>query len=167
MVGIAYDSVNNVIVNVKEVINMEYTENLKLKKPEENEFYSVQDNNENMEKIDDAFGELNSNLVNLGTTVRLGGTNKEGQFTIENYTNYKLVDIVINIANTHFVNRIVPTSLINASVYQFPISEYINSTYNFGCYVGFVNNTTAYFYQPNVNGWNSISVDIYGIKTNS
>lgn len=41
---------------------MEYTTNLNLKKPDVNEYYNIEQNNENMDLIDEAVGELNSQV---------------------------------------------------------------------------------------------------------
>ena len=41
---------------------MEYTTNLNLKKPDVNEYYDIEKNNENMDLIDTAVGELNSQV---------------------------------------------------------------------------------------------------------
>ena len=42
---------------------MEYTKNLNLKKPDVNEYYDIEKNNENMDLIDTAVGELNKKLT--------------------------------------------------------------------------------------------------------
>ena len=41
---------------------MEYTKNLNLKKPDVNEYYDIEKNNENMDLIDTAVGELNKKI---------------------------------------------------------------------------------------------------------
>ena len=42
---------------------MEYTKNLNLKKPDVNEYYDIEKNNENMDLIDTAVGELNKKIA--------------------------------------------------------------------------------------------------------
>lgn len=44
---------------------MEYTTNLNLKKPDVNEYYDIEKNNENMDLIDEAVGELNKNKITV------------------------------------------------------------------------------------------------------
>lgn len=46
---------------------MEYTTNLNLKKPDVNEYYNIEQNNENMDLIDEAVGELNKNKIQVAT----------------------------------------------------------------------------------------------------
>ena len=62
---------------------MEYTKNLNLKKPDVNEYYDIEKNNENMDLIDTAVGELNKNKIDFPdyskTTTLLNGV---GQYTI-------------------------------------------------------------------------------------
>lgn len=43
-----------------------YTENYNLKKPDQEDFYNIQDHNDNMDKIDGAFSNLNKSDVGLG-----------------------------------------------------------------------------------------------------
>lgn len=49
---------------------MKYTNNLNLKKPEQTEFYNVDDFNENADKLDNAINELNTRV----TPIKKGGT---------------------------------------------------------------------------------------------
>jgi microcystin-dependent protein len=49
---------------------MKYTDNLKLKKPEQTEFYNVDDFNENADKLDNAINGLNTRV----TPIEKGGT---------------------------------------------------------------------------------------------
>lgn len=53
-----------------------YTEHCNLKKPDQEDFYNVQVHNDNMDKIDDAFSNLNKHDVGLGDVDNTSDANK-------------------------------------------------------------------------------------------
>lgn len=76
---------------------MEYTTNLNLKKPDVNEYYNVEQNNENMDLIDEAVGELNKNFGGLKIStaqVVLDKTSSVNTFQTDiTYNNYCLLGL--------------------------------------------------------------------------
>ena len=80
---------------------MEYTTNLNLKKPDVNEYYNIEQENENKDLIDSAIGELNKNLKT------------------ENITIYPASDkIIINRNNSKITGKRINLNLIISSTEQ-------------------------------------------------
>ena len=71
---------------------MEYTKNLNLKKPDVNEYYDIEKNNENMDLIDTAVGELNKNI----NTIDSKKLTTDGRITEIRWNNNNYIEFIVD-----------------------------------------------------------------------
>lgn len=78
---------------------MKYTNNLNLKKPEQTEFYNVDDFNENADKLDEAINGLNTRV----TPIKIGGTGANN--AADACKNLGIVDMIYPVGSLYWSKK--------------------------------------------------------------